>query len=83
MNFATQPASGRTRSDGIISNRTKDLFIEPRFLLAYGLIALVVIGIAAAIYYARHQSHREVYRRQRKREKDGDNARGENARDKG
>lgn len=75
MNFATQSASGRTRSDGIISNRTKDLFIEPRFLLAYGLIALVVIGIAAAIYYARHQSHREVYRRQRKREKDGDNAR--------
>ena len=39
-------------------------------LLAYSLMALVVIGIAAAIYYARHQSQREVYRRQRKREKE-------------
>jgi len=38
--------------------------------IAYSLIALVVIGVAAAIYYVRRQSHREVYRRQRKRDRE-------------
>ncbi|MBA1375311.1 hypothetical protein [Sphingomonas ursincola] len=61
-----QPMGDRSvkvfRSD---SAHAKDLFIEPRLLVAYGLIVLIVSVIVAAIFYARHTSYTQVDRRQR------------------
>ncbi len=37
--------------------------------MAYGLIVLIAVILAAAIFYARHKSHRQVYKRQRESER--------------
>lgn len=39
------------------------VFIETRTLIAFGLIALLILGAAAAAFFIRHRSFREVYRR--------------------
>jgi len=43
--------------------------IEPRTLIAYGLIALLVAALIAAIFYLRHNTHDRKVERQRERQR--------------
>ena len=42
--------------------------MEPRLILAYALIALMIVGVAAGIAYARHNTRDRMVARQRARE---------------
>ncbi|WP_037518523.1 hypothetical protein [Sphingopyxis sp. LC81] len=43
--------------------------IEPRTLIAYGLILLLIAALIAAIFYLRHNTHDRRIERQRERQR--------------
>lgn len=45
-------------------------FMETRLLMAYGLIALLIAGVAAAVVYMRRYSRKAVERRRRTQERE-------------
>ncbi len=48
--------------------RCGETAIEPRILIAYALLALLILAAMGAIGKLRHNSHRQKYRRQRQRD---------------